>query len=383
MKRPRVIHVYKDVYPPVEGGIERTIYHLARMTRGEFDPAVVVASGDGVPRVRSLESGVEGVDGIEVFEVRSFGRVLSTPIAPGFVDALRRSRADLFHFHFPHPTGEVAYLASRLATPAVVTYHSDIVRQEGALRLYRPLMDRFLAKMRVIMPTTRRYMETSALLAPHLDRCRPVALGLPLEDYEPDAAASEMASSFRERWGDYVLFLGVLRAYKGLHFLIEALADLPRTRLVIAGDGPERSHLEALVRESGLAGRVDFMGRVDQTTAVALFNSASIFCLPAHQRSEAFGLCQIEAMACGLPVISTDLPTGVPEVNRDGESGLIVPPGNSRALGKAIEKLETDVELRRKLGQGARLRARNNFTARRMADEVAKVYREVLGTGSK
>ena len=113
--------------------------------------------------------------------------------------------------------------------------------------------------------------------------------------------------------------------------------------------------------------------------AVALLNAATVFCLPSHQRSEAFGLCQIEAMTCGLPVVSTDLPTGVPEVNRDGESGLIVPPADPTALADALRRLLNDEALRLELGEGGRRRAQELFTARRMADRVAEVYRSVLG----
>lgn len=372
MGRPRVVHVYKDMYPPVEGGIERTIYHLVRLTSAEFEPAVITASRSGQGQKRAIEGG------IEVLEVPSFGRALSTPVAPAFVSALRQSRADLFHFHFPHPTGEVAFILSRLKTPAVVTYHSDVVRQQVALAFYRPLMNRFLSRMAVIMPTSRRYLETSEILAPFRDRCRVVPLGLPLEDYEPTPEIERLSGEFRARYGRFVFFLGCLRYYKGLDFLIEAARDIPETHIVIAGEGGERERLEALAASAGVRERIHFLGRVDQPNAVALLRSAAVFCLPAHQRSEAFGLCQVEAMACGLPIVSTDLPTGVPDVNKHEESGLIVPPSESRALAEALKKILGDEMLRERLGASGRKRAHECFTAERMAADVMDVYRSVL-----
>lgn len=375
---PRVVHVYKDVYPPVEGGIERTIYHLCSLTRPEFAPSVIVASRGRAGGRREIAGGVE------VVEVPSLGRALSTPLAPGFIAALRASRADLFHFHFPHPTGEMAYLLSGLKTPAVVTYHSDIVRQKAALALYRPFMRAFLSRMKFIMPTSERYMKTSETLAPHADRCRVVPLGLPLEDYALNDSRARLRDEFRARLGEFVFFIGVLRYYKGLAYLIEAMAQVPGANLVIAGAGPEEPRLREAIRaraaaDPTLPGRVHFLGKVDHDSAVALFHAGSIFSLPACERSEAYGLCQIEALACGLPIVSTNLPTGVPEINRHETTGLIVPPKDSRALAEAIQRLLRDPHARRRMGEAGRLRAEENYTARRMADRVMEVYREALG----
>lgn len=369
MTRPKIVHVYKDVYPPVEGGIERTIYHLCRLTAERFDPSVIVASTSTASRRRRVD------DAFDVLEVPSLGRAMSTPLAPGFIGALRGSRADLFHFHFPHPTGEVAYLLSRLSTPAVVTYHSDVVRQRAALALYRPFMHRFLSRMKVIMPTSQRYLETSESLAVHRDRCRVVPLGLPLEDYAPKETIQRRSAELRAQFGPFIFFIGVLRYYKGLHVLVEAMRLLPEARLVVAGEGPEGRRLRALA--NALGDRIHFAGRIDHAEAVAHFHAAEVFCLPATLRSEAFGLCQVEALACGLPIVSTDLPTGVPEVNRHGETGLIVPPGQPEPLAEALRTILADSDLRGRLSVAARARAENCYTARRMADGVMRVYEDV------
>lgn len=373
--RPRIVHIYKDIWPPVEGGIERIIHLMARGALTEFDVRVVVAA-TGRLGTRRIIPTPEG--DLHITEVPCFGRALSAPLAPGFVGALRRSGANLFHFHVPHPTGEVAYLASRLRTPSVTTYHSDVVRQRAAMRLYGPVFLRFLRRQRVIMPTSNRYLATSPHLQVHRDRCRVVPLGYPLEDYEPDDAVRRHAAQLRGEHGEFILFLGCLRAYKGLAYLLQALTHLPRARAVIAGDGATRAELEQQAEQLGLAGRVLFTGRVSHPEALALLHGASVFCLPAHQRSEAFGLCQVEAMACGLPVVSTDLPTGVPEVNGHGESGLIVPPADPVALAEALNRLLENPGLRAELGEGGRQRAREHFHWHRMCDQVNRVYHEVL-----
>lgn len=391
-RRPRVVHVYKDAWPPVEGGIERAIHHMADLARPEFDTAIVVAApGRRRGGTREIAGGVHG--GVPVREVASAGRALSTPLAPGFVNAILESRADLLHFHFPHPTGELAYLVARargLRTPAVVTYHSDVVRQRIALLAWSPFQHAFLRRMRVVMPTSRRYLESSATLAPHADRCRVVPLGMPLERYRLDDAGRARVEEMRARWGDFVLFLGCLRYYKGLHDLIDAArALMPTTHFVIAGEGKEGPALRRRARAAGLIGRADgrasegdtihFLGRVDDPTAIALLHAAAVFCLPACERSEAFGLCQIEALACGLPVVSTDLPTGVPEINRDQETGWIVPPRAPLALGKALMALLRDPEMRARMGEAGRRRAEEHYRAETMVERVMAIYREVLG----
>lgn len=372
MPRPRVVHVYKDMYPPVEGGVERVMYHMARLASEEFEVGVITAPGGMQTRQRTIDGR------IEVTEVGSLGRLQSTPIAPAFLTALRRSRADLFHFHFPHPMGEVAYLLSGLKTPAVATYHGDVVRQKAALTVYRPIMKRFLNRMRVIMPTTERFLGFSKDLVGHLDRCEVVNLGYPPDDYVLEHVTGPMADEYKNRWGDFIFFIGCLRYYKGLRYLIDALEKLPNARLVVAGSGNEGAELKAQVDSLGLGDRVHFLGRVSDPEAVALLHAAKVFCLPACEPAEVFGLCQIEAMFCGLPIVSTDLRTGVPEVNQHEESGLIVPPKNSDALAEALGRILDDDALQKKLSEGGRERALRLYTARKMTDHVCEIYRRAL-----
>jgi rhamnosyl/mannosyltransferase len=378
--RPTVLHVYKDFYPPVLGGIEKCIHWMCDATREVFDPRVLVAA-----RATRTTDTVE--DGIRVVRVGCWGRVLSAPIAPGFGAWLRRLDADILHFHMPNPTGELAWLASRrrLRGRLVVTYHSDIVRQRLTGLLYGPLQQRFLRGARVIMPTSEAYLHTSATLAPHHARCRVVPLGVPLAGLAESDGSRIFGAEIRRRAAGRVavVFLGLLRYYKGLPFLIEAMRVLPESVcLFIGGDAPagraeERAELERQVAEAGLGDRVTFLGALNDAEAVGLRRAGDIFCLPSHLRGEAFGLTQIEAMACGLPVVSTDLP-GVSEVNRAGETGLVAPPGDARALAEALGTLSRDETLRRQLGEAARRHAEEVYSAEAMGRRLIAVYEECL-----
>ncbi len=142
---------------------------------------------------------------------------------------------------------------------------------------------------------------------------------------------------------------------------------------------PNWESLIRCVARKGTPERVHFLGSVDQDALVAAYHACDIFCLPSTLRSEAFGIVQLEAFAAGKPVVSTDLPSGVPFVNRDGQTGLIVPPGDSAALAKALNRLIGDADLRDRLGGQAHARVCREFTADRMAELTMAVYREVIG----
>jgi glycosyltransferase involved in cell wall biosynthesis len=136
--------------------------------------------------------------------------------------------------------------------------------------------------------------------------------------------------------------------------------------LVIVGEGPLEGALRALVTEKRLSERVLFVGHVPDADLPAYYQTCDVFVLPSIARTEAFGVVQIEAMAAGKPVISTNLPTGVPWVNQDGVSGLVVTPGDRVALGDALRRLLEDAALRARLGEGARRRAETMFSRERM-----------------
>jgi rhamnosyl/mannosyltransferase len=206
-----------------------------------------------------------------------------------------------------------------------------------------------------------------------------VALGYPLEAYDATPAIAARAAALRAEHGDFVLFLGCLRAYKGLFNLLMAMQSVGGARLLIAGRGALEAELRAAAAQMGLADRALLLGEVGTPEAVALLHAAAVVVLPSHQRSEAFGLVQVEAMACGTPVVSTDLPTGVPEVNAHGVTGLVVPPQEPAALAEAIAALLADAALRAKMGEAGRRRAQTLYRAERMAADVEQVYREALG----
>ncbi|MCC5877326.1 MAG: glycosyltransferase [Candidatus Sumerlaeia bacterium] len=373
MGKPRIVHVYKDFWPPILGGVERCINWMVDGLREEFDFTILVNSRTRETREREWE-------GIRIVEVGEWGRALSAPLSPAFPRQMRKIQADIWHFHLPNPTGDVSWLLSRPKGKVVATYHSDIVRQAWAMRLYGPFLHAFLKRCDAIMPTSPRQMEHSAVLQRHKQRCHPVPLGIPLKGLERTPELGTKARGIKRKYkgSPLLVFVGRLRYYKGLHFMVSAMRGLPSVRFLIIGEGPEKENLQHLARELEVADRVEFLGELPDEEVVAHLSAADIFVMPSHLPGEQFGLSMVEAMALGVPAICCDLPTGVPFVNQDGVTGRVVPPGDDGALARAVGELLSDSNLRFKMGEAALRRAREEFSQQTMCDRLSAVYQAVL-----
>jgi glycosyltransferase involved in cell wall biosynthesis len=364
----RVLHVGK-FYPPHRGGMETHLHDLCTRLAEHVDVRVLV-SADGPRTVR------EAVDGVPVTRLGTLANLASAALNPGMAREIREARADVVHLHHPNPTATLSYLASGHRGPLVVTYHSDIVRQRVLGALFSPLLDALLRRASAVLVSSPNYLESSAVLRRHRERCRVVPFGVDPAAFErvDEGAVDEVRSRYGPRM---VLGVGRLVYYKGFQYLVSAMQHLD-AHLVLAGDGPERPALERLAARPAVAGRVFLVGSVPHL--LPYYHAASVFALPAVARSEAFGLVQLEAMACGLPVVNTAIDSGVPFVSVSGESGITVPPADVPALADALRTLLDDGALRERLGRGARGRVEREFSAERMVSRTLAAYADALRT---
>jgi glycosyltransferase involved in cell wall biosynthesis len=371
----RILHIYKD-YFPVLGGIENHVKVLAeaQAARGH-DVTALVAN----PGRRTV---VEMVNGVRLVKAGRWTTLASTPISPALFRWAARLKADIAHLHFPHPPGEVAQLLFGRAKRTVITYHSDIVRQQALRTLYHPLLWIVLRRADRLIATSAAYIESSRYLSRLREKCAVVPIGADLERFDHvDPARLE---SLRQRFlapsdrRPTLMFVGRLRYYKGLGDLLHALPEIPQARLLIVGDGPMREPWEQMTQELGLSGRVTFAGEVDDADLPACYKLGDLFVLPANARAEAFGTVIVEAMAAGLPVVSTEVGSGTSWVNVNGVTGLIVPPREPKALAAAINSLLSDPARRAEMGRAACERAHAEFSQTAMIRRVEQVYRDVL-----
>lgn len=206
-----------------------------------------------------------------------------------------------------------------------------------------------------------------------------VPYGIDSAPFSPTPDVQQAAARARAAYGaPLTLFVGRLVPYKGVDVLLKALPYVAGS-LVIVGDGPLRGDLGALAEQLGLGGHVHFVGSVSRSDLVALFHAADVLALPSVTPNEAFGLVQLEAHACGVPVASTSLPTGVPFANLHGVTGLVVTPGDVEELAAALGLLLEDDALRAELGRRAHARLFDRFTLDGMVDRVVGIYEELGG----
>jgi glycosyltransferase involved in cell wall biosynthesis len=200
--------------------------------------------------------------------------------------------------------------------------------------------------------------------------------------FVPDVAGAE---AIRRRWcaaefPRIVLFVGRFRHYKGLTYLVDAMRDLP-ARLLLVGDGPTARRIRERIRQAGLDKQVAILSDVDDASLPSYYAACDVFVLPSIQRSEAFGIALVEAMASGRAVVSTELGTGTSWVNQNGVTGLVVPPADSVALAAALGVMLKDDSIRARMGEEARRRVVAEFTEEAMLTRIEGIYQTVVGDG--
>ena len=387
----RILHLYKD-YFPVLGGIENHIKWLAEGMAGRGHDVSVLVTNTGRGDV------AETVNGVQVVKVSRYFNISSAPIGLGMAGELRRLGRDaqIVHLHAPYPPGELAQLLVAAGQRTVITWHSDIVKQAGLLRFYAPFLRAALQQADKILVASPPYIQSSAFLRPIYERTPEriavVPFGIDLARFAPNPTfapsptvgegrgGGSEAAAIRARCGPgpLVLFVGRMRYYKGLHVLVEAMAQVENARCLIVGVGPLEAEIRSQVAALGLAERVFFAGEVDDADLPAYYRAADIFCLPSVHRSEALGIVLLEAMASGLPLISTELGTGTSWVNLHETTGLVVPPEDADALAAAIDQLARNDGERRGFGQAALSRAVSEFGLEQMLERTEGIYRGVL-----
>jgi glycosyltransferase involved in cell wall biosynthesis len=284
---------------------------------------------------------------------------------------------DLIHLHTPNPGGALSLLLAGNAGRLIITHHSDTLGRKHLRRIVDPFVKSIMDRADKIIVTSDRYLDSSEELQAYRDKCAIIPLGIDYTVFErsDERAVAKLAEEYGNR---IILTIGRLVRYKGFEYLIRSMKDVKGTLLLI-GTGPLQQDIESCIRECGVQNRVQLITNATDVLIRLLYQIASIFVLPSITRAEAFGIVQMEAMASGIPVINTDIPSGVPGVSIHGQTGLTVPPRDSDALTTAINLLLEDDSLRRRFGLAGQQRVREEFSTEKMANRTLKVYETVVG----
>lgn len=367
----RILHFYKTAFPETIGGVEQVIHQIARGTaRYGFDSDVLSLSSES--KTQSSE-----FHGYQLHHAKRSFQVASTGFSLSAFARFRHlaQQADVVHYHFPWPFMDLLHFASQTKAPCLVTYHSDIIRQKLLLKAYRPLMRCFMGNVDRIVATSPNYLTTSAVLQKYASKVDIIPIGIDRASYP--TPPPERLSYWKERLSErFFLFVGVLRYYKGLHILLDAIkgTDIP---VVIVGAGPVEDELKRKAAQLKLR-KIHFFGHLPEEDKVALLVLCYGVIFPSHLRSEAFGISLLEGAMHGKPMISCEIGTGTTYVNIADETGLVVPPGSPEALRAAMLFLLENPLKAAEMGRQAEKRYQNYFTAEQMVERYATLYRELI-----
>lgn len=292
---------------------------------------------------------------------------------------LGRERFDIVHAHWLIPQGLVAVAArmfSRKFPVLICTAHgSDLHGLRGAL--FSALKRLVMRRSDAVTVVSHAMKECAVLLDVDPAKISVISMGVDMANvFIPDESTV--------RRDDELLFVGRLVASKGVDILVGAmptiLARCPGAALTIVGDGPEKARLEALVKTLGIAGRVNFIGAVANPALPALYRRAAIFVSPSKE--EGFGLTLVEALACGCAVIAADLPA-LRDIVIDGETGLMVIPGDSMAIAHAALSLLGDTALCQAFGRAGREFVLKRFDWEIVAARYARQLDELVALSGR
>lgn len=359
---------------PVLGGVEKVMWDLTlglNASGMHCDMLCAKFPGDVIS-----EEDKEAMGG-HLICCRAWKKLSGTMIAPSMIVWLRRHcrEYDIIHIHHPDPMAALALRLCGYDGRVILHWHSDIVSQQFGLALYRPLQSWLIRRAERIVGTTPVYVSQSVWLKDSRHKICHVPIGISPVRYD-----EELVRAISDRYSGkhLVLAAGRLVPYKGYDVLIRSFSLLPEDYcLVIIGQGPLMDQMVALTEELGVSDRVSFLGHVPDKELYSYMAASEVLALTSVMKSEAFGIVQIEAFSCSVPVVSTRIPeSGVSWVNADGISGLTVPVRDAEAAAAAIRSICEDATMRDKLSVGARLRYEQLFTLKRMTENIMNIYEE-------
>jgi glycosyltransferase involved in cell wall biosynthesis len=327
-----------SAFPPSRGGVEMTVSELSnRLAEMGHEVTVITSTRGGDARYSD-----EFVGKVRVIRLPERLHVFEAPILPQIAYRALFFDFDVLHVHGMSPTiTDLGILVGKLRRkPVVLTYHNDAESTlewgvaRAAARVYARLCVPIVGIADSIVCATNSYGTSSPVLRHFKGRMEVIPLGVDVTRFSN--TRSRLSTSDRKE----VLFVGQLKEYKGVNFLIEAIAKLRRdganVTLSIAGDGPSYPRLKGMVETLGIGDCVRFLGNLNNSDLADSYESCDLVVLPSVSRREAFGLVQLEASAAGKAVVASDIP-GVSDVTKR-VGGYLAKPSDADSLAIQIAR---------------------------------------------
>lgn len=364
-----ILHISK-LYHPWTGGVERNLQELIESIKDKIKVKVLCCEVAGKTKLQRIND-------VEVLKSCSLGLFLSTPVSPCFLYHFKKltKEVNLIHYHSLFPLAEIMEIILNPKIKKIATLHYEKLRRNYLMALYRPVLRAFFRRMDIIIVPSKVFIG-SKLLSGFDSKIEVIPFGIDIKKFELTHMINVKKEEIKKKYGfPIILFVGNLLPYKGLQYLILAMKEI-KGNLLIIGDGNLKNELKKIVLKNCLENKVHFLGKKGYDELVPFYHACDIFVLPSLY--ESFGNVQLEAMACGKPVINTKIPTAVPEISIHEETGLTVPPADSSAIAEAIEKLIENEEKRTKFGIRARERVENFYSIEAVSEKLLFLYRRLL-----
>ncbi|MDZ4662295.1 MAG: glycosyltransferase [Pseudomonadota bacterium] len=369
MSPAKLIQVGK-YFPPHSGGMESVLYDLTTgIDKREFNVKCLVTG-------TTPHNEIHFVNGVPVYKMSRPFEIASTPISFSFMKRAKSLDADLLHVHLPNPLATLALRKTKV--PYVITYHCDVLSYPWLNRLYLPLLREQLAQARAIITSSFELVDNSPVLRDFKNKCRVIPFGINKKSFALTPSLQQMFDQLKNNFNTKtVVYVGRLVEYKGLAYLIRAMKRVDAV-LLLVGDGPEQKALQTLAHSLGLTNKVHFFRNFPRHDLGVFYHLADVVVLPSIDEREAFGMCLIEGLACGCPLVTTDIPSGVKSVNVQNVTGLTVPPKDHVSLAMALNTILGNDSLRARMSANAEIRFHDLFRLERMVESHQELYREVL-----
>lgn len=353
-------------YPPVKGGIETVVSDITENLNQKGISCDVICSNIENKYIE------EKKEKYRIYRTKTIGHIFATAISFQFILKLRSiiKNYDIVHLHHPNPLGTIALFFSS-PTKIVVHWHCDIVRQKVALFFFKPLQTWLLKKCDSIIVTSPNYLASSTPLQDFKRKAEIIPIGI-----DPEKYRSLVQGKSKKISGRNIIFtLGRLISYKGYEYLIEAATFLDDDFIIlIGGNGPLRFKLEHLVKKHGVQNKVQLLGHLSDKETAEWFHACKIFCLPSVEKNEAFGVVLLEAMSFGKPLLTTSINgSGIGWVNKNGFTGITVPPRNSKAIATAAKDICNGGNYE-DYSANAYRRLNENFLKEKMINKIVQLY---------
>ena len=371
----KVIQTPVRFYPFI-GGVEKYVYYISKelVKYNDCDVKVICANEPD-----SVDEEVH--DGISIKRLKYVGKLANTNLTPALPKALFSEDFDIIHTHVPTPwSSDWSNIVSRIRKkPLVVTYHNDIIG-EGLANTVANIYNSTTLKLLLGRADRIIITQDDYINSPHLtnykDKIVTIPNGVDTNLFKPIKGA---------RKSNQIFFLSVLdrfHKYKGLDYLLDALVkvkkNIPDVKLIVGGKGELLEFYENKTRELGLEDNVVFKGFLTDEEVIMHYQESELFVLPSiSSLQEGFGIVVLEALACETPVISTTI-VGVSDDVIETDSGIIIPPKDTRKLEEAIMSILSDKKMIREMGKRGRLLVQEKYEWKKISESIHDLYEELL-----